>query len=92
MKVFVKTPKSGAQTSIMLGIGFASHKQDETFWSFFIIKLIYSFFSAALDPKLENVSGKYFSDCAVASETQLAQDDETAAWLWEASEQITKLK
>lgn len=53
---------------------------------------IFFSFSTALDPKLENVSGKYFCDCAVASETKLAQDDGDAAWLWDVSEQITKLK
>lgn len=47
---------------------------------------------AAVEPKLENVSGKYFADCAIASESKDAQDDDTAAWLWEISEQITKLK
>lgn len=64
VQMLVKTPKSGAQTTIML----------------------------AVDPDLDDVSGKYFADCAIACESQAAQDDETAAWLWEASEQITKLK
>lgn len=54
---FMKTPKNGAQTSIML----------------------------AVDPELENVTGQYFSDCAIASVSKAAQCDETAAWLWEAS-------
>lgn len=64
VQMFVKTPKSGAQTTIML----------------------------AVDPDVENVSGKYFADCAILAESKGAQDDETAAWLWDASEQITKLK
>lgn len=64
LHILFKTPKSGAQTSIML----------------------------AVDPKLEKVTGKYFADCAIAPETKLAQDDDTASWLWDVSEQITKLK
>lgn len=62
-QVFTKTPKSGAQTSIML----------------------------AVDPNLEDVTGKYFADCAVTKESAAAQNDETAAWLWEVSEKITGL-
>lgn len=62
-QALVKTPKSGAQTSIML----------------------------AVDPDLEKVTGKYFVDCAIATESKAAQCDETAAWLWEVSERITKL-
>lgn len=60
----VKTPKSGAQTSIML----------------------------AVDPDLDNVTGKYFADCAIAEEGKQSKDDETAEWLWKASERITHLK
>jgi len=62
--VFIKTPRSGAQTSIML----------------------------AVDPTLESVTGKYFADCAITQESKDARSDETAAWLWEASERITGLK
>lgn len=62
-QVLVKTPKSGAQTQIML----------------------------AVDPDLETVTGKYFADCAIAKESIAAQDDDTAAWLWEYSERITNL-
>lgn len=64
MQVVVKTPRSGAQTQIML----------------------------AVDPDLDNVTGKYFADCAIANETKAAQDDDTAAWLWEESERVTKFK
>ncbi|XP_055310369.1 retinol dehydrogenase 12-like isoform X2 [Sitodiplosis mosellana] len=64
MQSFVKTPKSGAQTSIML----------------------------AVDPDLDEVSGKYFVDCAVAAESKEAQCDDTAEWLWKTSKEITKLK
>lgn len=60
-QVFTKTPKSGAQTSIML----------------------------AVDPNLKDVTGKYFSDCAVTQESKRAKSDKTAAWLWEVSERIT---
>lgn len=49
-------------------------------------------FELAVDPQLDKVSGKYFADCAIKPESKLAQDDDTAAWLWEISEQITKLK
>lgn len=45
----------------------------------------------ALDPDLENVSGKYFSDCKVAKETKAAQCDDTAEWLWKKSEEVTGL-
>ncbi|KAJ6649595.1 Retinol dehydrogenase 11, partial [Pseudolycoriella hygida] len=61
-KIIRKTPKSGAQTSIML----------------------------AVDPGVANVSGKYFSDCAIAIESIEAQNDELATWLWKESERITK--
>lgn len=62
-QMFVKSAKSGAQTSIML----------------------------AVDPDIENVSGKYFADCAVAEESKAAQSDEAGIWLWKISERLTKL-
>lgn len=62
-RMFYKSPKSGAQTSIML----------------------------AVDPTLADVTGRYFADCAIASESKAAQSDEDAAWLWEQSEKITSL-
>lgn len=46
----------------------------------------------AVDPDLDDVTGKYFVDCAIGHETAEAQNDETAEWLWEASERITQLK
>lgn len=46
----------------------------------------------ALDPELENVTGKYFSDCKEKSVSRAAKDDETAAWLWNVSEEWTGLK
>ncbi|XP_031620660.1 retinol dehydrogenase 14-like [Contarinia nasturtii] len=59
----IKTPISGAQTSIML----------------------------AVDPALEEVDGQYFADCAIAPVSKAAQCEETAAWLWSTSENITQL-
>lgn len=47
--------------------------------------------AVALDPSLEKVSGKYFSDCKVKKEGLTARDDEMAKWLWEESEKWTKL-
>lgn len=47
--------------------------------------------AVTLDPQLEKVSGKYFRDCKIVSESSAARNDETAAWLWEASEKWTKL-
>lgn len=61
--VFVKTPVSGAQTTIML----------------------------AVDPDLNTVTGKYFSDCKITNETAAAKCDETAEWLWKESEKVTHL-
>lgn len=45
--------------------------------------------TCALDPKLENVSGKYFTNCKVTEVTKDAQDDDTADWLWRISEKLT---
>lgn len=46
----------------------------------------------AVDPELEQISGKYFADCRIANESEQAKDDEMADWLWEASEMLTGLK
>lgn len=43
----------------------------------------------AVDPDVADVTGRYFADCAIASESKAAQSDEDAAWLWEVSEKIT---
>lgn len=64
LQVLTKTPKSGAQTSIML----------------------------AVDTNLQDVTGKYFADCAITEESTAAQCNETAAWLWEVSERLTGLQ
>ncbi|XP_053399624.1 retinol dehydrogenase 12-like isoform X2 [Mercenaria mercenaria] len=45
----------------------------------------------AVDPGIENVSGKYFSDCAIKEEAPQAQDDEAAARLWKVSEEMVGL-
>lgn len=45
----------------------------------------------ALDEELEKVSGKYFADCHVRKEGAVAQDDDTALWLWQESDKWTKL-
>jgi hypothetical protein len=45
----------------------------------------------AIDPELENVTGKYFSDCTEARTSRAAKNDETAAWLWKTSEEWTGL-
>lgn len=64
MYVFLKTPKMGAQTSIML----------------------------AVDPDLNEVTGKYFADCDISNESADAKSDEIAEWLWNESVQLTKLQ
>jgi len=43
----------------------------------------------AIDPELENVTGKYFSDCTEATPSRVARDVELAAWLWKTSEEWT---
>ncbi|KAK7086169.1 hypothetical protein SK128_025588 [Halocaridina rubra] len=45
----------------------------------------------AVDEDVENVSGKYFSDCKVAPTSQVVKDRTVALELWEASEQLVKL-
>jgi hypothetical protein len=45
----------------------------------------------AVDPELEGVTGKYFSDCTEARLSPNARDDEMAEWLWQISEQWTGL-
>ncbi|XP_070491034.1 retinol dehydrogenase 12-like [Chironomus tepperi] len=45
----------------------------------------------AVDPSLENVSGKYFADCKEATPLFTARNDKMAKWLWEKSEELTGL-
>lgn len=47
--------------------------------------------AVALDPDLEQVSGKYFDECIVTEESKDAQNDDDAEWLWNVSEQLTEL-
>lgn len=47
---------------------------------------------AALDPDLEKVTGKYFSDCKIKSVAHAGRDSEMAKWLWNESEKWTGLK
>ena len=42
----------------------------------------------AVDPDLENVSGKYFADCEQKIPSDAAQSYETAAWLWSKSTEL----
>lgn len=46
-----------------------------------------------LDPELEKVSGEYFADCEAQPVARSARKDngETAEWLWNISEKLTKL-
>lgn len=46
----------------------------------------------AVDPELEKVTGKYFSDCKEKECGKLGQDDDTAEWLWNMSEKMTGVK
>lgn len=48
--------------------------------------------TVALDPALEGVTGKYFSDSVITKESLAAQDDETATWLWNKSVELSGLK
>ncbi|KAL2721674.1 retinol dehydrogenase 13-like [Vespula maculifrons] len=45
----------------------------------------------ALDPKLDNITGSYFSNNEVANISDEAKDDKLAKWLWLVSEKWTKL-
>eukprot|EP00105_Crassostrea_gigas_P041486 XP_019925634.1 PREDICTED: retinol dehydrogenase 13 [Crassostrea gigas] len=46
----------------------------------------------AVEESLANVTGKYFSDCAIKEESKAAQDDEAAKKLWEVSEKLVGLR
>lgn len=47
--------------------------------------------TCALDPELQNTTGKYFSNCVITEESKRGQDDEMAEWLWRTSEKLTGL-
>ncbi|XP_069673073.1 retinol dehydrogenase 13-like isoform X25 [Periplaneta americana] len=44
-----------------------------------------------LEESLQNVTGKYFNNCAEEDVAPQAKDDETAEWLWAVSEKWTRL-
>lgn len=46
----------------------------------------------AVDPELEDVSGKYFVNCQIAEESPQAKDTEMAEWLWIQSEETTGVR
>lgn len=46
----------------------------------------------AVDPALEGVTGKYFNNLEEEEPSAAAQNDETAAWLWDKSEQMINEK
>lgn len=45
----------------------------------------------AVDPELDNVTGKYFVDCEETTPSKDARDDETAAWLYQKSAELVNL-
>lgn len=45
----------------------------------------------AVDPELENVSGKYFAGCKIKNPSSAAQNDENAKWLWEKSLKLLEI-
>jgi hypothetical protein len=45
----------------------------------------------AVDPDLENITGKYFSNCTEKTPSKAAQNDETAKWLYEKSMSLVGL-
>jgi NAD(P)-dependent dehydrogenase (short-subunit alcohol dehydrogenase family) len=45
----------------------------------------------AVDPELETVTGKYFSDCKEEEVSPDCNNSETAKWLWEKSSELVKL-
>lgn len=45
----------------------------------------------AVDPDLEDVTGKYFSECVEDEMSEAAKNEEIAKWLWDKSVELTKL-
>jgi retinol dehydrogenase 13 len=45
----------------------------------------------ALEPDLEKVSGRYFSDCKEKEVAEAAKDDKMGKWLWNVSEKWTRI-
>ncbi|GAB0095529.1 retinol dehydrogenase 12 [Sergentomyia squamirostris] len=46
----------------------------------------------AVDPDLEKISGKYFSNCREACPSSKARDDEMADWLWSESARLVGIQ
>lgn len=46
----------------------------------------------AVDPDLETVTGKYWTDCNIADESEYAKNDEIGEWLWAMSEFMSGFK
>lgn len=42
----------------------------------------------AVDPSLDEISGKYFSDCAEVQPSKEAISDDNAKWLWVKSSEL----
>lgn len=75
---------------------------NENLRKYFIKPLIAPFFKTAwggaqtqiclaLDPDLNEVTGKYYSDCKEKTPSSAARNDEMAAWLYEKSYELVKL-
>lgn len=45
----------------------------------------------AVDPELENVSGKFYADCEEKTTSRASRNDELAKWLWNISAEMTKV-
>uniref|UniRef100_A0A336MUF0 CSON005967 protein n=1 Tax=Culicoides sonorensis TaxID=179676 RepID=A0A336MUF0_CULSO len=45
----------------------------------------------AIDPDLQNETGKYYSECKIDKVNPIALDDELCEWLWNTSVRLTKL-
>lgn len=46
----------------------------------------------AIEPELQKITGKYFTDCKENEPSNKAKDEETAEWLWKTSLELTGLE
>lgn len=46
----------------------------------------------AVEPELENITGKYFVNCKESDSSEKSKDDETSEWLWTKSLELTGLE
>lgn len=71
-------------------------------WEYTILPILGIFFKTpyegaqtqiqlAVDPDLENVTGKYFADCKEAKTSKSAENDEDAEWLYKKSVELVGL-